>query len=335
MLNRQINQLILVAAAGLFCFGCDSASTTDASRPEKASAPQTGESQQRETNRPATQRDASATPPTATGVAEQAPSEALAKPGQPNRPEDPVNKPATESQDPASKGAGETPAEDALTEGGSAKKSKDEAKTPTISIPDNWVRLSKQNEIWIDMKAKQVMVGGQICLDRGGLEVFACPRQTKEHESVISVNARALELHTCLIAIGADPGKPVQWTPEYKQATGPKIKIEVRWAEDGEEVTRNARELVRNFDTKKELEMDWVFCGSQFYTSPEDGTKVYYGDSGEMICLSNFSTATLDLPIESSGSNESLLFEANTEKIPPVGTPVYLVLSKLPKVTEN
>ncbi|MEE2826945.1 MAG: YdjY domain-containing protein, partial [Planctomycetota bacterium] len=315
MLNRQINQLTLVVAVGLFCLGCDTKRTT-----EKSPSPQTEENQEQETNRPVTERESPEKPPTKPVVTAQDPSEASAKPGQPKIPEGPDNQPTTDevAPGPASEEAGENREESALTEGEAGGKSKEESETPTISIPDNWVRLSQQNEIWIDMKAKQVMVGGQICLDRGGLEVFACPRQTKEHEAVISVNARALELHTCLIAIGADPGKPVQWTPDYEQATGPKIKIEVRWSEDDEEVTRNAKELVRNFDTKKELEMDWVFCGSQFYTNPEDGTKVYYGDSGEMICLSNFSTATLDLPIESSGSNESLLFEANTEKIPPV-----------------
>ena len=206
---------------------------------------------------------------------------------------------------------------------------KTEEEQQTINIADSWVRLSKEHEIWIDMKSKKVMLAGQICLQQGALEVFACPRRTKEHESIISVNATALELHTCLIAIGADPGKPVQWAPDYQSATGPEINIDVIWSESNQEISRNAKELVRNFETKKELDRNWVFGGSQFYVNPHDGSKVYYGDSGEMICLSNFSTATLDLPVESSGSNEMLLFEANTEKLPPVGTKAYLVLTKI------
>jgi hypothetical protein len=35
----------------------------------------------------------------------------------------------------------------------------------------------------------------------------------------------------------------------------------------------------------------------------------------------------LDLPIESSQSNEALLFRAFTERIPPLGTPVTLLLT--------
>jgi len=43
--------------------------------------------------------------------------------------------------------------------------------------------------------------------------------------------------------------------------------------------------------------------------------------------VSNFPTATLDLPIESSQSNEALLFEVFEERVPPRGTPVEMLLS--------
>ena len=45
-----------------------------------------------------------------------------------------------------------------------------------------------------------------------------------------------------------------------------------------------------------------------------------------MICVSNFSTAAIDLNIPSSQINDSLMFLANPEKIPPKGTKVYLIL---------
>lgn len=205
-----------------------------------------------------------------------------------------------------------------------------EEETPevqTIDIPDSWWRLSKEQEIWIDNKAKQVIVAGQICLREGALELFACPRRTKEHESVISVNALASQVHACFLALGADPGSPVQWQPEYKPATGPVIKIEVLWKENGEIVRRNARDMVRNFETKEPLQMDWVFGGSQVYEDPREGVRIYYGDSGELVCVSNFSTATMDLPIRSTESNDNLLFEANTPNIPEVGTKVYMVFT--------
>jgi hypothetical protein len=45
-----------------------------------------------------------------------------------------------------------------------------------------------------------------------------------------------------------------------------------------------------------------------------------------LICLSNFPTAMLDLPIESSQANAELMFEALTDNIPPKGTKVRMVL---------
>jgi hypothetical protein len=45
-----------------------------------------------------------------------------------------------------------------------------------------------------------------------------------------------------------------------------------------------------------------------------------------MICVSNFPSAMLDLPVESSQANTALLFSAFTERIPPIGTKVRMVL---------
>ena len=92
------------------------------------------------------------------------------------------------------------------------------AETQTISIPPHWKRLGKpgQSEVWLDLQNKSVIVGGHVCLTRGGLEMFVCPINTKEHESVIAAHAAAFEVHAALLAVKAKPGKPVQWEPEYK-----------------------------------------------------------------------------------------------------------------------
>ncbi len=197
----------------------------------------------------------------------------------------------------------------------------------TIEIPSTWKRLG-QHEIWIDFKSKLVILGGNICLTAGQLEMFACPAGTKEHESVIAVNAAASEMHAALVALGIEPGKPCQWNPEYKPASGPVIDIEIRWRDSKSQTTisRSAKQMIQDFHTKKPMTHEWVFGGSELWEDPESGENIYYANSGEMICLSNFSTASLDLNVESSQSNEGLLFQAFTENIPPLGTKVYLVL---------
>ena len=200
----------------------------------------------------------------------------------------------------------------------------DAPEVQTIDIPESWTRVGKDYEIWIDKDAKKVIVAGHVVLQAGPLEMFICPRRTKEHESVISVNASSKLVHASLIAIGASPGKPVEWEPRYKPASGPIIDITVSWKEGDKVVSRRGQEMVRNFKTAKALEHDWVFGGSQIYETEETGQVFYYGDAGALACVSNFSTATMDLNIESSKADGNLLFEAFTENIPEVATKVYV-----------
>lgn len=189
-------------------------------------------------------------------------------------------------------------------------------------------RLSRSDEIWLDKARGEVVVGGEIALAEGGIEVFACPVQTKEHEAVVATRCPAHLVHAALLAIGLEPGRPVSFHPEYEPAEGPAVRVLVRWLDaGGEPRERPAQELVRNTKTGRQLDADWVFAGSSFWVDPADGTRHYQADGGDMICVSNFPTAMLDLPIASSDSNTALLFEAHPERVPPPGTVVDLILS--------
>ncbi len=189
-------------------------------------------------------------------------------------------------------------------------------------------RLSPTDEIWIDLAKKEVVVGGKVALREGILEVFACPELSKEHEAVVATKCPARLVHAGLLAIGLETGAPARFVPEYIPPTGSKVKVRVRWKDaDGKEQVRPAQEWVRNTDTGEALAVDWVFVGSGFWRDPADGTEHYEADAGDMICLSNFPSAMLDIPVESSDANEDLLFEVFKERVPPHGTPVELILS--------
>lgn len=205
----------------------------------------------------------------------------------------------------------------------------DQPAEPTIEIPAHWAHLFKEKEVWADVKAKRVIVGGKVCLNSGPLEMFICPKGTKEHEAVMSANALSSEVHSALLAVGAENGKAASWNPEYTAAHGPKIEIEMMWRDkkSNEIKKMSARDWIRNVRTKKRMAADFVFGGS-FWSEHMDSTQKYYmGDSGEMVCLSNFSTATIDISVASSQDNFDLLYEAFTENIPPIGTQVYAVLT--------
>lgn len=205
-----------------------------------------------------------------------------------------------------------------------AQKEADDAKE--VPAEKSQVRkLSDQHPIWFDRGRKMVIADGEICLRKGTLEMFACLQGTKEHESIVSVPVKAMMVHAGLIAVGAKPGTPVKFTPEYKPPTGEEIAIYVQWKDEkGKTQIANARDWIRKSGTDKTLDSNWVFAGSYIWTDERTGEKIYTAEGGDLVCVSNFMTATLDLPIESSQENANLSFEAFTDRIPPEGTKVRL-----------
>ncbi|MEY3205336.1 MAG: hypothetical protein RLZZ21_1667 [Planctomycetota bacterium] len=192
-------------------------------------------------------------------------------------------------------------------------------------------RLSPTEEVWVDVAKKQVVVGGRIAMADGPIEVFACPEKTKEHEAVVATRSSARLIHAALLAIGLEAGSPVSFDPDYVAARGPTVTIRMRWKDAAGTVQESrAQDWIRNAETGKPLAADWVFAGSTFWKDPQDGQEYYQADGGDLVCVSNFPTATLDLPIESSQSNEALLFEAFEGRVPPRGTEVEMILSAAP-----
>jgi len=89
---------------------------------------------------------------------------------------------------------------------------------------------------------------------------------------------------------------------------------------------RKAIEKFFNDSQSRPMEASFVFVGSSIYTDEETGETYYQAEGGHLFCTSNFPDALLDVREESSASEGSLTYEAWTERIPPKGTPVLLVL---------
>ena len=201
---------------------------------------------------------------------------------------------------------------------------------PLVDNLDKCVPLLKNKAAWVNREDKQVIMVGQVSQRNAPLEMFVCQKNTKEHESVLSVDTTAAAIHAALLLIGAEPGHPVQYQPEYKVATGTPIAIDVIWKDaDGKIQKAKAQEWIKNVKTGKAMAHDWVFAGSGFWENKETGQRMYLAEQGDFICVSNFPTAMLDLPIKSSDKESALLFQAWEEHVPPLGTPVTIVLKPI------
>jgi hypothetical protein len=199
-------------------------------------------------------------------------------------------------------------------------------------------RIESGKNVVLEIPAKpteprRVRIATEVCFREGPLELLMCRKNTKEHEAILAADVDARQIHTALLAAGAKAGSPVKFAPKYEPAKGSKILVSVEYTKDGKTVTVPARQWVRDMKSRKELGIDWVFGGSQFFPDPEDKKKppLYAANGGDLICVSNFETAMLDLPIQSTQLDAELQFEAFTDRIPPLGTKVTVILEPVPE----
>jgi hypothetical protein len=208
-------------------------------------------------------------------------------------------------------------------------------------------QMSEDCDVWFDAEKKRVVMRGGVCLREGQLEMLACIHRwldekdvpggkvragTKEHESVLTINTTAAVVHSALLLTGVTPGSPVKFQPEYQPATGPVIEVTLHWTDaDGKPREAKGQDWVQDVKTKQAMTLPWVFAGSVFHVDEQTGKRIYRGEHGNLICVSNFSDAVLDVPVPSTADGPSLMFTALTERIPPLGTPVTIVLTPKPE----
>jgi hypothetical protein len=197
--------------------------------------------------------------------------------------------------------------------------------------------------VWLEVQGdkRRVIVQAEVCLREGMLEHLMCRKRTKEHEAILAADVDARDIHKALILAKATPGTTVKYKEDgtIVPPTGTKIKVTLSYKDKDKQVTVPGRDWVQDMKTKKSLEHDWVFAGSEFQINPleKDKPPLYAANAGDVICVSNFEGAMLDLPISSSKNNDELAFEAFTDRIPPLGTPLTVILEPVlePKKPEK
>ena len=177
-----------------------------------------------------------------------------------------------------------------------------------------------------------MLVNGYICLREGQLEQLVTRKNTKEHEAIIAVDADARKIHEALNLAGAVEGNAGALRADLSAGHRADDQGEHSVRGQGPARHRAGSVVGQEYRTGKPLDVDWVFAGSGLVDNPldPDHPKTYLANDGDVICVSNFDTAMLDLPVESSKNNDDLLFEAWTDRIPPLDTNVVVILEPVP-----
>ncbi len=210
--------------------------------------------------------------------------------------------------------------------------------------------------VTLDAKEHYIDVASTVCLAAGSLELVACTKDSKEHESIVVVGTKPVFIHTALLLLGAQPGTPamrrlVSQDPENwvdVPPSGSPLEVSLAYQEkDGQTSVRPIADFIKatgydgdavlpgqqqdKDEVKQKFPSTFVFAGSQLLANG-DGPKHYLADdSGVVISISTFGDEVLSLPEVVGQDNDALMWEVDPTHLPPVGTKVMLRLKLLDK----
>jgi hypothetical protein len=210
--------------------------------------------------------------------------------------------------------------------------------------------------VTINVQERSVDLAGNVCLRHGSLELVACTKGTKEHESIVAVEARPMHIHAALLLLGAKPGSPAtrkqlqdqagRWI-EVPPSGGPVDVYLVLKGTEGSMVEHPISEFItpssKRSDDAASADQEarfpthtFLFAGSALY-GDDPGPRRYLSDeTGNVISLSTFGDELLCLPEIHSHDNRALMWQVNAKALPAVGSGVTLRLRpKIPPAAKT
>ena len=187
-------------------------------------------------------------------------------------------------------------------------------------------KVGKLPHVTFDVPKRQVRVECEALGVEAPLEFFCVRVGGSEHESVLRTPAKPSDIHTALLALGLQPGRPVRYSEalnKWLPPQGPPLDISVEWEKDGKTVSVPAYRCMRDLKHKKEMKpLHWVFCGSRVMDDGEFAADV----TGYVVSVVNFDLTLIDIPDVASNSNELLEWQRNPDVAPPAMTKVTMVI---------
>ena len=178
----------------------------------------------------------------------------------------------------------------------------------------------------LDRAARTLRVDGWVNMQKGLVEVFACAPDGKTHEAVVVIDCVPSGLHAGLLALGLEPGTPVELgtDAEYKPPTGALIDIRVRWRDAaGRERIAHAEDWVWNqLEERAMHRAPWIFAGSFLQESPGvPGERTYAANYVKSV-VTTYHDASSVIENPSVAGADDTVYYAHEAVLPPAGTPV-------------
>jgi hypothetical protein len=187
-----------------------------------------------------------------------------------------------------------------------------------VKISDGIYKLGK---IDLDRNKKTITIQGEVNMAYGIVELLACTKIGKLHESVLVMDVQPIHLQTALILLGLDYGGGIRYQGDPLSPKGDRVQIWVEWDADGETKRLRAEDLVFNRVTQTHMKhIDWVFTGSRVANGIFTAQAV-----GTLITTFRDPDAIIDNPLP-EGADDTV-YIANAQVVPPKGTPIKMIIT--------
>ena len=181
--------------------------------------------------------------------------------------------------------------------------------------------------IALDAEARTVdLTGTVVGRDVDWLELVACTPGSREHESLVTVDAAPSMIHLALLTLGLEPGRPLHRDGDWRidpdaplvAPTGPPVTLwfivgdaepvpAIRWVEGAADGNQNI----------------WLFTGSEFRTWR--GREEFLADlNGTVASLVSFGDDLLARPSTLTDTTDQQQFRPSRAAMPENGTPITL-----------
>lgn len=189
-----------------------------------------------------------------------------------------------------------------------------------------------------------------VCLRKGALELIACTKGTKEHESIIAVEAKPIHIHTALLLLGVQVGSPAMREPTTEEdrrwidipPRGGAVDVFLILKDkDGKTVERPISDFIKRSDhggqgipsdNKGDKDADrfpthtFLFAGSILYGDGEGPRRYLCDTSGHVISIATFGDEVLCLPAVHSSENGALMWSIDSTHLPALDSKIILRL---------
>jgi hypothetical protein len=189
----------------------------------------------------------------------------------------------------------------------------------------------KRGEVLVDLEEGRLDIPGEICVQGGLIELFACTERGKTHESVMILFALPYLIHYGLEILGLSESSRGDFPGDPDAQTGSLLNITARWKKKGEkEVEYPIYQLILNEKTQSPLEeLYWVFNGSLFRYQPMIQKEIYMADATGTI-ITTWSDPHTVIDSTHPLKMDDTVFFANHHLLPPRGTSILLTIRSAP-----